>query len=476
MQQRLLFLLFWGFTVTLQAQDNSDWSLQKCIDYAFQNSLQVQQANLAKAQALLSKKQAQWAQAPTLNASFRHGINFGRSIDLTSYSFNTIPTQTSTLSVNANVILFQGLQIRNTIKQTKVDEAAAEKDLEQAKNDVALAVAQAYLSILLAEESKRVLEEQAKITKAQFDQTIKLIEAGVLAENSRYDLEAQMARDEENIVGAENSIELAYVNLKVAMNYDVGEGLSIEVPPNLLVPTVEQLPTLNEVYTEAIASQPSITAAKLRQESAMLGVSIAKGALYPTLSLYGGINTNFSSAARNPVFGTTQDTFFGNVLSSQDPVLVTRDRQTISSGDVTPYFLQLGGNTSANVGINLSIPIFNGLRTRIGIDRAKLAVKTAELSKTQLEVTLKSNIDRALTDVRAAQKRLIATQKSVVATRLSVENTRRRYELGVVNSFELTSVQNTLIASESSVLQAKYDYLFRLKILDYYRGRPIKIQ
>ena len=140
-----------------------------------------------------------------------------------------------------------------------------------------------------------------------------------------------------------------------------------------------------------------------------------------------------------------------------------------------PYFTQLGVTASANAGVNISVPIFNGLRTKIGIQRAELGVKVAKLATTQLEVTLKSNIGRALIDVKAAKKRLAVSRKSVRAIRLSVENTRRRYELGVVNSFELTSVQNTLISAESSVLQAKYDYLFKLKILDYYRGRAIEI-
>ena len=442
----LLLCICWCATPLWAQDDESIWSLEKCINYAIQNSLQVQRTNLNKSQTQLTNKQAVWAQTPNINASYRNGINVGNTVNPTNNELITIPNFGSGLSVNINGIIFQGLQIRNTIKQTRVDVEAADKDIEQAKNDISLSVAQAYLAILLAEESKSVFEEQAKVTRAQLQQTLKLIEGGVLAENSRYDLEAQIARDEENIVIAQNNINLSYVNLKTLMNIDVAKKIAIEIVGDVEVEELEKESTLEEVYEQAITRQPNILASKLREKSALLGVSIAKGALLPTVSYYGGIGSNFSTAFRNPTTG-----------------------ETIS------YFEQLGITASANAGINISVPIFNGLRNKIAIQRAELGVKVAELATEQLEVTLKSNIERALIDVRAAKKRLAVSRKSVRAIRLSVENTRRRYELGVVNSFELTSVQNTLLSAESSVLQAKYDYLFKLKILDYYKGDAIRI-
>lgn len=447
MHRQILFLFFLLITINLSAQSGDEWSLEKCINYAIQNSLQVQQTTLNQSQAILTKKQSIWAQAPNISAGYRNGVNLGNSVNPTNNELITIPNFNSSLSLSLNGVIFQGLQIQNTIKQSKVDLEAAGKDVEQAKNDVALSVAQAYLSILLGEESKGVFMEQAKVTKAQYDQTIKLIKGGVLAENSKYDLEAQMARDEENIVIAQNNINLAYVNLKVLMNVDVAKQIAIEIVGDLEVDETLEESNLEDVYDEAILNQPNILAAKLREKSAQLGVSIAKGGLWPTVSYYAGFGSNFSTAYKYP-----------------------------STGEVIPYFTQLGITSSANAGINISVPIFNGLRTRIGIQRAELGVKVAELGTTQLEATLKSSIERALLDVKGAKKRLAVSRKSIVATRLSVENTRKRYDLGVVNSFELTSVQNTLIATESSVLQAKYDYLFKLKILDYYRGRAITIK
>ncbi len=469
-----LFLLAANYHSQAQEATKEVWTLQKCIDYALQNSLLIQQGNLAEIQSQLNQKQAFWAQFPTLNGSFRHGANFGRSIDYTSYSFVNQVTHSSAISLSLNQTLFQGFQIKNTIRQSHINREAATQDQAQTKNDIALQIAQAYLSILLAQENAAVLNNQATISQQQYQQTLKLIAAGVLAENSKYDLEAQLARDEENIVMAENAIELSYLNLKVLMNIDIVKSIDIEKIKPIKIDESISLATLETVYKEAVNNQPAILAAKLRERSATLGVQIAKGALYPNLSLYGNLSTNFSSAARGFAgIDTSYSSINGRVISNQDPVQVDLPSYKLQRGDVIPYFMQLGGNTAGNIGLNLSIPIFNGMRSRINIQKAELAVQSAQLTIQQKETSLKSNIDRALTDVKAAIKKLKAATKSVIAIRMSVQNTRKRYDLGVVNAFELTSVQNTLTAAESNLLQAKYDYLFKIKILDYYQGKPI---
>lgn len=469
-----LLLCFVGISAVVTAQDTApEWSLEKCIQYAVENSLQIKQAELAKSQALLTERQAVWAQAPTVNGSLRSGVNAGRSVDITTNEFTLDPILFTSASINANWIAYQGMQIRNSIKQSRMDVGAADQDLEQAKNDIALSVAQSYLSILLAQESKGVLEEQIKVTRAQLEQTSRLIEGGVLAENSRFDLEAQIARDEEAILIAQNNLDLAYVNLKVIMNYDVNDPLTIQPVGDVEVAENTPLATLEELYSEALKNQPNVLAAQMRENSAQLGVNIAKGALAPTVAFFVGVSTNYSSQFQVPD-GQAIDTTVGIVTTTGDPIHIYRP--TFEGFRPATFFEQIGGNVAVNGGINISVPIFNGFRTRISMQRAELNTRLAKLNTEQIKVTLKANIARALTDVLAADKRLAAARKSVRAIRLSVNNTRRRYELGVVNSFELTSVQNTLRGAESSVLQAKYDYLFKLKILDFYLGRPIQIQ
>lgn len=476
---RSLFLLsFFCLLGTLVFSQEADlvWDLEQCVAYAAENNLQLQQSELNIQQAEYNKKQAFWAQFPTANASFRHGANFGRSIDLTSYNFVNQTTQSSSLSLSLNQPIFQGLQIRNTLKQSRIDLEASQQDKNQLINDISLQIAQAYLSILLAEENLGVIQAQSNNNKNQYDQTMILIKNGAIPENNRFDLEAQLARDEESIINAQNSVDVAYMNLKVLINLSLDQPLkvkTIDINAFSLEPVDYEL---DDLFQEALASQANIRAAKLREKSADIGVQIAKGALYPVVSAYAGLNTNFSSAAlQNQGFDTSFIALPGEVLTTSDPVLVYVPNISFNQGGVIPYFEQLASNTSANLGINISIPIFNGMRTRLNIKRAELSKRIASLNTEQLEVTLKSNIERSVNDVKAAQKRLNAAQKSLIATRLSVKNTQRRFELGVVNAFELTSVQNTLQSIESNVLQAKYDYIFKQKILDYYRGKTIEI-
>lgn len=460
----VLVLLILGGS-PLFGQDSLD--LAACIDYAWQHNPQIKQAGIQQRQAELSRKQASWAFYPTLNASFRHGLNLGRSIDFTSYQYVNQSTQSSQLSLNTNFPIYQGLRLRNQLKQSRLDVQATAQDLEQAKQTNALSVAQAYLQVLLAEENLQVLQAQKALTEEQLAQTLKQIKAGNLPDNSRLELEAQQARDEQAIVNAENTIELAYVNLKVLINMPVDEKIRLKVI-ELQLPEARALETLDELYLEAAANMPNMAANRLREESADMAIKVAEGALMPSLSGYASLTSNYSSAAKDRTTEQTTQTLFLDVNGTQVPLEFPTVR-TIEGG-TTPYFEQVGNNLYTNVGINLSIPIFNGFQSRIAIERAKLNLELAKLNSSQAQNQLKADIQRALTDVKAARKSLEAAQKSLTATSASAANTRKRFELGIVNGFELSSVQNMLTSAASSVLQAKYDLLFKLKVLDFYRG------
>lgn len=449
------------------AQNDNEMDLKSCIDYALSNNLQVRQAELNISQAELTQKQAKWAIAPTANASLRHGGNFGRSIDFTSYQYVNQATHASQFSLNIGQPIYTGMQIKNSVKQSSFELKAGEKDAQQMKESIALTVAQAYLTILLSEEQVQVLKEQIKVSEAQLDQTLKLIKAGTLPENNRFDLEAQIARNEQAVTNAENGLQMAYMNLKVVMNMNPSSDLKIQ---NIEVemPEMGTVYILDEVYSQAGSSMPNILAARLREQSAEMGVRIAKGALQPTVSAYGSFFTNFSSAAKERTFTQQTQTLnldlFGISVPVGFPITVPIE------GGTTPYFTQIRNNIYSNVGVNINVPIFNGFQTRIAIERSELAVKIAKLSTTTTENQLKTDIQRAINDVVAAEKSYNVAQKSLKATKASAENTKKRFELGVVNGFELTSVQNMLISAESSLLQAKYDFIFKLKVLDFYRG------
>jgi outer membrane protein len=467
------FLFFFSFILTftvLKSQDTEIMDLKKCVEYALQNNLQVKQAELNIRQGELSEKQARWAISPTANASLRHGGNFGRSIDFTSYQYVNQATHASQFSINIGQPIYNGMQIKNRVRQTIVDVQAGEKDAAQIKDNIALAVAQAYLSILLTEEQIAVLKEQVKMSEAQLDQTNKLIKAGNLPENNRFDLEAQIARNEQAVVAAENALEMAYMNLKVLMNMDPSKDIRVQ-KIEVQVPEIGQANSVEEVYNEAGSRMPNLLAARLREQSAEMGIRIAKGALQPTVSAYGSVFTNFSSAAKDRTFEQQTQTvnldLFGISVPVGFPITIPVEGGTI------PYFKQIQNNVYSNVGINVNVPIFNGFQTRIAIERAELAVKIAKMNTLTVQNQLKTDIQRAINDVRAAEKSYNVAEKSLKATKASADNTKKRFEMGVVNSFEMVSVQNMLISAESSLLQAKYDFIFKLKVLDYYKGITI---
>jgi outer membrane protein len=472
LQVTFLSIFLLCFSTFIWGQEEAEpMDLQQCIEFAWSNNIQVKQTELNVLQSKLGEKQAYWAFWPSANASFRHGGNFGRSIDFTSYQFVNDATHSSQLSLSSSIPIYQGLQLRNTLNQSKIDVQASEKDVEATKENIGLSVAQAYLAVLMAEEQVEVLKEQAKVTKAQYEQTLKLIKAGTLPDNNRFELEAQMARDEQGIVNAENSVELAYTNLKVLMNMDVASPIQIQ-KVDFQMPEEENSYELDPIYDEASTSRPNIIAARMREKSATLAVDIAKGALQPTVSFYGSLTSNFSSAQRERtlVEGTQNIDLQFDLFGTPITVPVGFPTTTFEQGRVTPYFDQIWNNLYANVGVSLNVPIFNSMRARIAIEQAELGVKIAQLNTRQAQVQLKSDIQRAIIDVKAAEKSLIVAEKSLKATKASVDNTRKRFNLGVVNGFEMISAQNMLIAAESSLLQSKYDYLFKLKVLDFYRG------
>lgn len=465
---KTLYFLFCFFALNLlQAQDADEMDLRGCIEFALSNNLQVRQAELNIRQTELTQKQAKWSIAPTANASLRHGANFGRSIDFTSYQYVNQATHSSQFSINIGQPIYMGMQVQNRIRQSEIDLQAGQKDAEQVKENIALSVAQAYLSILLTEEQVTVLKEQVKVTQAQYEQTLKLIKAGTLPENNKFDLEAQIARNEQAIVNAENGLEMAYINLKILMNMDPAKPMKVK-KMEVQMPTEQQNYDLEQVYAEASAVMPNIIAARMREQSAEMGVRVAKGALQPSVSAFGSVFTNFSSAAKETTIQNSTQTINLDIFGIQVPVGFPT--QIPVQNGTTPYFKQIWNNIYGNVGVNVNVPIFNGFQTRIAVERAELSVKIAELNSITAKNQLKSDVQRAINDVRAAEKSYNVAEKSLKATRASVDNTRKRFELGVVNGFELVSVQNMLISAESSLLQAKYDYIFKLKVLDFYRG------
>lgn len=460
------------------ANAQETWSLERCIQYAQENNLTLQQAQANVKIALLAERQAKASRLPNVSASFNAGEQFGRTIDPTSNQFSTVATGYNSVGIDAGINLFSGGLIHHTVKQANWDAQAAQADGEQTSNTLALQIAQAYLNILLFEEQEKNAQKRVSQSGEQLTVTQKLIDAGTLPMADKYNIMAQQAQGEQALVQAQNSVELAYLSLKQLLQLEPDYDLRIERPA-IIVPANAQpdAATLSPIYATALGTQPNIRAADFRIKSAEEGIYLAKSAYWPTVSLFASLSSNYSTQLLD---------FQNGTLLGQDitpPVTVRVNDQDVTIQQYidryeypkVPYFDQIDQNFGQGIGLNISIPIYQNGRTRLSVERARLGVLNAQLQQNQARQQLKNDIQTAIANARAARKQLDAAQKTFDATKIAFENTEKRHQLGAVNTLDLTTARNNLDISENDLTVAKYDYLFKLKILDFYEGKPITL-
>lgn len=479
---KLLMIGLWLMThLTIHAQDGNLWSLERCINYAQQNNLNIQQAGVAVQQAELNLKSTQRENYPTLDGAVSYGFNTGRSVDPTTNDFVNRSIHTNGISLSAGVLVYSGGRLPSQRQQNQLDIQAAKMDVENTRQDISIQVAQAYLQVLLAEEQLSNSQINVKQLQDQLAQTEKLIKAGALPANNRYDIEAQIASSEQVAVSNQNSLDIAYLNLRLLLQLEPNMPFKIE-KPNITLPDPNEIDVinLNTIYKVAVDNQPDIQSSNLRIQSAEEGIDIARSAYFPTVSVGAGMSTNYSSIGldfeNTNVVPTGNDTISTDVifLGQQETIDIlnpTFDVQTPKAG----YFTQLNQNLTSFVGLQVNIPIYDGGQTNINIERARLNVLNAQYNNRILRQNLKSEIQLAVTDAKAAAKQLEASEKSLKAQEAAFENTERRFQVGTANSFEYNTARNNVEGARALYTLAKYDYIFKLTILDFYQGKTIKL-
>lgn len=458
----------------LQAQDS--WTLEKCINYARDNNISVKQADANIKTALISEKQARASRLPNVSANTGFSEQFGYTIDPTTNSFSNQAIGANSLSLNAGVTLFSGGQIYHSIKKAGLDAKAAAADAEQTVNSLGLQIASAYLNILLFEEQAGSALQRVEQSKKQLEVTLKLIDAGSQPQAERYTIEAQIAREEQTSIVARNNVDLAYLSLKQLLQLEPDFDLRIERPTVLIPSDVNpDIVALTPVYNTALSTQPSITAADFRIKSAEADEAIARAAYYPTVTLGANLSSYYSTQSKEAVFtgnilpGATQ---IVNVGGTNVPVTFYRDEFYLNQ---VPYLTQIDRNFGQGIDVRVQIPIYQNGRVRLSVERARLGIITSQLQNNQTRQQLKNDIQTAIANARSARLQLAAAQKSIDANRIAYSNTEKRHNLGAANTLELTTAKTNLAIAENDLIVAKYDYLFRLKILDFYQGKPLKL-
>lgn len=472
-----LFLQFSGF---IRAQEKTvasyaNMTLEQCIDHALKNNIQIKQTELNSELSKATLTQSQANLLPSLNASASHSYNIGRTIDRFTNQFADAQVLSQNFGISTDVTLFSGLQNINTIQQNRYSYLASKYDIAKMKNDVSLNVAAAYLQVLFAMEAVENAKNQMGVTAAVVERTKKMYEAGSVAKGTLLDVEAQLASEELSYTTAQNQLDIAYLSLAQLLNIPSMDNFSI-VKPELNIADQQILDVnASQVYNTAVTNLPEVKSAEFKLKSAEKGVKTAWGGISPRLSFSASYGTGYSGLSKTvqtlPSFQGYSPN--GDVTSSGDTVYSPTFSDPVMVQ--TPFADQYKNNVNKTFGFFLTVPLFNRLQTKTAIDRARIQKLNAELTVESTKLQIHKNIQQAYADANAALKKYNASNKAMTSIQESFKYTQQRFDVGMVNTNDYNDSKNKLIKSQSDLLQAKFDFIFKMKVLDFYQGKPIKL-
>ena len=448
----LLSLIVFATAFAANSQGTKIWTLQECIDYAFKNNIQVRQTELNVFRDEVNLKQSQYNRLPNINAFTGGSNNVGRSVNPFTNIIVDQDVTSQNVGVNSSVTLFNGFNQANTINQNKANLARSEYDLEDIKNNTALNIVNFYLNILLAAEQYKSALLALESSDIQLDRTQKQFNAGAVAQQNLLQVKQQQANEELNLIRAENTLELARLSLKQALQLPATTEMELEIPEITAPEETWLLLNLEDIYNSAL-SLPSVKSAEAQLESAEYGVSLARSGKYPSLTLSGGLNTAYSSIA--------PDLF--------------PDPSSPSGFKENTYFNQLDFNMRRFVSLNLNIPIFNKFQNNSNVHLAKLTLDNSMFQTSAVKNQLRQNIEQSYYDARAAAKTYFATEKQVEALEESFRNVEQRFNIGAADPIEYNQIKNDYNRALNDLIRSKFDYVFKLKVLDFYQGKPLEL-
>ncbi|MEP6727823.1 MAG: TolC family protein [Bacteroidota bacterium] len=458
------------------AQDK--WDLRRSVEYALAHNISIRQQDVQARYAALTTKQGKLAQYPTANFSGNLALSSGRNQDPTTFSLITASYLSSGYNLQVGINLFNWFSQRNNIAGYTLDEKAADAQVEKLKNDLALNVANAYLNVLLTNEQTNIAALQLKLSQSQLENTRKLVNAGSLPELSASDLESQVAKDSANYISAKATVDQNILFLKAFMNVDPAVPFEVDTPPIEKIP-VESIGSLQPdvVYQLALANLPQQKVNKLKLEAAQKYVLGAKGAMYPTISLFGNLGASFNNKAQQVTGSSNFISPLGKVTvgGTNYDVFPNQPFTNYTYGKIG-YFNQLNQNFRQSAGISLNVPILNGGQLRTQYERSKLSVKNLELQQEQDNFTLKQNIYQAYTAAVAALQKFEANKITVINTQKSFDYATKRYNIGLLNTIDLIITQNNYFTAKLNQVYSQFDYVFKMKVLEFYKGQGIKLQ
>ncbi len=454
--------------------EEKEWSLEDCINYAIDNNLDIKKQVLNTELKRKSLLQSKLGLLPSLNAGATHGYNWGQTVDRYTNQFATSRVQTNNFYLSGDMNLFNGFTQVNTVKQNQLELMASNYDLDKLMDDISVAVAGYYLDILYNQELLDVTREQLDVTKQQVRRMEKLVNAGSMAKGDLLNIQAQAATEESQMVDAENKLTISYLSLQQLIDYPVSQDFRIEKPELKSIASPEVAISSNDVYNVAVDKRPEIKSAEKRLESADKGISIARGYISPTLSFSAVWATGYSGAASQGVNPVTKLVPIGFTKSTMDTVF--GNYQEYSSYETVPFNDQLNKNQNKSINFTLQIPIYNGWQVRTAISKAKIAKEQADYDLKQARLNLNKSIQQSYADAVAALKNFNASQKKVSAQKEAFKYAEEKFGVGLINSVDYNQTKKDLTKAESDLLQAKYRFIYTSTILDFYMGKPLTLK
>lgn len=467
------------FTYSYLPAQDARWTLQRAVQYALDHNISIQQNELNRRLEKLTLRQNQLSQLPSVNLSTGYGRSFGRSIDPTSNQFvDGSSYDFMSISGNADVLLFGWFQRRNRIAQSRYNLQAAGKELEQLQNDISLNVATGYLRILLAKEQVKINEQQVALSKQQLGQTRSFADVGRVPELNVAQLEAQLASDSSNLISAITEYNSAILDIKAILNLDFQMPFEATVEQDITADFANAFINPEEIYLTAIKTMPAIYGAELRLAAARKGHSASVGGLFPQLALSVQAGTNYSTLNKDyNVTGTEINPLPGTYAydSNTNGAYQVYQASPVFTTNTLPLGKQLDNNFRQTVSLGLNIPLFNGWQAQTAAKQAKINMLTQQLSLDQAELKLRQDVYKAHNDAQNALQKYYAAARAADAAKRAHEFAQKRNELGLTNTVEYLVIQNNWYRAEANMASAKYDLIFKLKVIDFYLGRELKL-
>jgi outer membrane protein len=442
-QKPLLLLILTPFFIVRTCVAQDKWDLRRCVDYAVANNISVKQADVQARLAKLTFDQSKLSQIPTLTGSLSGSVNAGHTQDPITFQVNTYTSYYSTPQLQSNVNVYNFSNLRNAIEANRLSWQAALASSDKTKNDLTLNVANAYLQVLMAIEQTQAAELQMHLSQKNLALTQKQVTAATLPELNAAELEAQVAQDSATYINSKGTIDLNILNLKAYMGMDAATLFEVATPPVEDIP-VDNIADLQPdmVYAMALTSQPLQRMDSFQIAAARKTVASTSGARYPTLSMFGQLSSTF-----------------------------VKNNQFQSEG----YFQQLNNNFAQFIGVGINIPILNNGVLRTNYARSKLNLLNYQLQRDQDNLTLKQTIYQAYTAAMTALQKFEANKISVAATQKSFLFAQKRYDVGMLNTIDLLTNQNNFFNARINLLTSQFDYVFKMKVLEFYKGLGVKL-